>query len=207
MYLVLVKLKTMEQRERITRLTLKEYNQLEEETQQRYEYHDGEVFAMAGAATDVGDPVHNAIGVNVTTVLNQLLRKKNCNVFNSDQKVYVEAINRSLYPDASVTCGPVERSDQDTKAIVNPLLLVEVLSDSTESSDRGKKFEMYGKLSSLREYVLISQHEPVVQLHYRTSNTDLWQITWVEGLDKTLMLQSLGVETQVEELYWKTEGL
>ena len=192
----------MEQRETINRLTLKEYNQLEEETQQRYEYHDGEVFAMAG-----GDPVHSAIGVNVTTVLNQLLREKSCNVFNSDQKVYVEAINRSLYPDASVTCGPVERSEKDTKAIVNPVLLVEVLSDSTEGYDRGKKFKYYSKLPSLREYVLISQHEPVVQLYYRTSDTDLWQIAWVEGLDKTLALQSLGIKTTVEELYWKTEGI
>ena len=188
-------------------LTLAEYNQLEEETQQRYEYHDGEVFAMAGAATDVGDPVHNAIGVNVTTVLNQLLRKKSCNVFNSDQKVYIDFIGRALYPDASVTCGPVERSNEDTKAIVNPILLIEVLSDSTEAYDRGKKFEYFSKLPSLREYVLINQHEPLVQVYYRPSATDLWQMAWVSGLDQTLTLQSLGIETQLEELYLKTEGL
>ena len=118
------------------RLTLEEYCQLEEKMQQRYEYHDGEVFAMTG-----GDPVHNAIGVNVTTLLNQLLREKNCNVFNSDQKVWIQSIRRSLYPDTSVTCGLVERSAEDKKSIINPVLLVEVLSDSTEAKDRGKKFE------------------------------------------------------------------
>ena len=197
----------MEQPETTTRLTLKGYNQLEDDTQQRYEYHDGEVFAMAG-----GDPVHNAIGVNVTTILNQLLRKKSCNVFTSDQKVHIDAVNKSLYPDASVTCGDVERSEKDTKAIVNPVLLVEVLSDSTEAYDPvstagGKKFEYFSKLPSLRGYVLISQHEPLVQVHYRSSDTNLWQITWIDGVDQTLLLQSIGVETQLEELYWKTERL
>ena len=192
----------MEQPQSSHRLTIEEYNQLEEEAQQRYEYHNGEVFAMAG-----GDPVHNTIGVNVTTILNQLLRKKSCNVFNSDQKVYIDFIKKSLYPDASVTCGPVERSDKDTKAITNPILLVEVLSDSTEAYDRGKKFEYFSKLPSLREYVLLSQHEPKAQLHYRTSNTDLWQITWVAGLDQTLTLQSVGIETTLQELYLKTEDL
>ncbi len=120
----------MEQQQISHKLTLAEYNQLEEEMQQRYEYHDGEVFAMAG-----GDPVHNAIGGNVITVLNQLLRNKSCNVFTSDQKVYIDFASKYLYPDASVTCGPVERAEKDTKAIVNPILLVEVLSISTEAYD------------------------------------------------------------------------
>ena len=192
----------MEQRQTDRRLTLEEYCQLEEEMQQRYEYHDGEVFAMAG-----GDPVHNAIGVNVTTLLNQLLHEKNCNVFNSDQKVWIQSIRRSLYPDASVTCGPVERSAEDKKSIMNPVLLVEVLSDSTEAKDRGKKFEQYSQLPTLQEYVLISQYEPSVQVFYRASNTHLWQITWISGLDQTLRLQSLAIEMSLEEIYFKTEDL
>ena len=184
------------------KLTLAEYNQLEEENQQRYEYHDGEVFAMAG-----GDPVHNAIGHNVQLFLGNALRKKPCRVFTSDQKVYIDFVNKSLYPDASVTCGPVERSEQDTKAIVNPILLVEVLSDSTEAYDRGRKFEYFSKLPSLREYILLSQHEPVAQIFYRSSPTEIWQMTWVRGLDQVLKLQSLKVETMLEELYLKTEDL
>ena len=192
----------MEQQQISHKLTLAEYNQLEEENQQRYEYHDGVVFAMAG-----GDPVHNVIGGNVIFILNQLLRSKNCRVFTSDQKVYIDFFRKSLYPDASVTCGPVERSDKDTKAIVNPILLVEVLSDSTEAYDRGRKFEYFSKLPSLREYVLLSQHEPKAQLHYRPSATEPWQITWVSQLDQTLTLQSLEIETTLEELYLKTEGL
>ncbi len=202
----------MEQQQITHKLTLAEYNQLEEENQQRYEYHDGEVFAMAGAATDVGDPVHNVIGGNVITVLNQLLRNKSCNVFTSDQKVYIDFVSKYLYPDASVTCGSVERSDKDPKAIVNPILLVEVLSDSTEAYDPestagGRKFEYFSKLSSLREYVLLSQHEPKAQLHYRPSPNEPWQITWVSQLNQTLALQSLEIETTLNELYLKTDGL
>ncbi len=183
-------------------LTLEEYNLLEEENQQRYEYHDGEVFAMAG-----GDPVHNAICHNLHVFLGNALREKSCNVFTSDQKVRIDFINRSLYPDASVTCGPVDRAESDSKAITNPVLLVEVLSDSTEAYDRGRKFEYFSRLPSLREYVLIEQHEPAIQIHYRTTDTNLWQITWVAGLDETLTLQSLEIETTLRELYLKTEGL
>ena len=102
-------------------LTLKEYQQLEEDTNQRYEYHDGEVFAMAG-----GDPKHNAICHNIQVFLGNALREKPCNVFTSDQKIYVASASRSLYPDISVTCGAVDRSDEEPKAITNPILLIEV---------------------------------------------------------------------------------
>ncbi|MEM6844505.1 MAG: Uma2 family endonuclease [Bacteroidota bacterium] len=192
----------MEQLQTTHRLTLEEYNQLEEENQQRYEYHDGEVYAMAG-----GDPVHNAIGHNIQVLLGSALRKKSCNVFTSDQKVYIQSVNRSFYPDASVTCGSVERSDQDTRAITNPILLMEVLSDSTEAFDRGEKFEYFSKLSSLQEYVLVSQHEPVVQVFYRDSENSLWQMNWVRGKEKVLTLRSLEIETTLEDIYLKTEGL
>jgi len=183
-------------------LTLQEYQQLEEATGQRYEYHNGEVFAMAG-----GEPKHNAICGNMTTVLNQLLRNKPCNVFTSDQKVHIASINCSLYPDVSVTCGPVERAEKDTRAIVNPVLLVEVLSESTAGYDRGDKFKYYSKIPSLREYVLVQQDEPSVQICYRSSDSDLWQITWIDDLAQPIPLQSLEIEIPLEELYLKTEDL
>lgn len=183
-------------------LSLEEYQQLEEQTDQRYEYHDGEVFAMAG-----GEPKHNAICHNVHVFLGNALRNQSCNVFTSDQKVHISAVKRSLYPDVSVTCGPVERSEKDTKAITSPVLLIEVLSDSTAGYNQGNKFKFYSELPSLQEYVLISQHEPSVQIFYRKSFTDLWQITWVEGLEQSVRLQSLEIEIPLRELYLKTENL
>ena len=192
----------MEPIQQKTTLSIEEYQQLEEETRQRYEYHNGEVLAMAG-----GEPRHNAICGNILTFLNQSLRKKPCNMFTSDQKVHITSVNRSLYPDVSVTCGPVERAEKDPKAIVNPVLLVEVLSDSTAGYDQGDKFKHYSKIPSLREYVLVQQNDPSVQICYRSSDTDLWQITWIEDFSQSISLQSLGIEIPLEEVYLKTENL
>lgn len=192
----------MERKQPISHLSYAEYQRLEEETQQKYEYHDGEIFAMAGA-----EPKHNAICVNTIVLISRYLTERACNVFNSDQKVRIESINRALYPDVSVVCGKLERSENDNRAITNPVLLVEVLSDSTALYDQGDKFKFYSRLSSLQEYVLISQHRVAVQTFYRAKNTDLWQISWVEGLDAFLSLQSLDLKLSMKELYLKTEDL
>lgn len=188
-------------------LSLEEYQALELASNLRYEYHGGshgygEVFAMAG-----GEPKHNVIGGNALTALNILLREKDCTVFNSDQKVHINVERRFLYPDVSVVCGTIERSEKDTKAIINPLLIIEILSESTANYDRGDKFKFYSKIQSLQEYVLIEQNEPSVQVYYRASNTELWQITWHEGLEQILVLQSLNLSISLKDLYLKTENL
>ncbi len=183
-------------------LSLEAYQQLEEETDQRYEYHDGEAFAMAG-----GDPVHNVISVNAIIALGKRLGDSGCTIFNSDQKVRIASMNRSLYPDVSVVCEAVARSDEDQRAITNPIVLIEVLSDSTASYDQGSKFKLYSKLPSLRDYVLISQHEPLVQTYQRTSATGLWQMAWVEEPDQEVLFQSLDVRIPLHEFYLKTQGL
>lgn len=92
-------------------------------------------------------------------------------------------------------------------SIINPVLLIEVFSDSTEAYERGKKFEYFRQLASLQEYALLSQHEPLAQVYYRSRSTDLWQMVWVAGLDGKLTLQSSSIETTLGKLYLKTEGL
>ena len=190
-----------------THLTLAEYNQLEEETNTRYEYHHGEVFAMAGAATDVGNPKHSLIANNAGGLLRSALLSKNCAVFNSDAKYHVASLNKSFYPDVSVVCGPIERSEKDIRALANPILLVEVLSKSTEGYDKGNKFKDYGHLASLQEYVLIEQDQPLVQTFYRSSPDALWQMRWFQPEDDEVVLQSVGVSLKLADLYHKTEGL
>jgi Uma2 family endonuclease len=190
-----------------TRLSLAEYNQLEEETNQRYEYHDGEVFSMAGAATDVGDPVHGAIAGNLIGLLHGGLLPKDCSVLTSDVKFYIPSINHSLYPDVSVVCGPSERSDKDTKALTNPILLIEVLSDSNAAYDRGTKFHYYSELPSLREYVLVEQHEWKVETRYRSTPDEPWQMDWFSGKEATVRLRSVDLTLPLADLYRRTEGL
>lgn len=183
-------------------LSLAEYQQLEEETQQKYEYHDGEVFAMAGA-----EPKHNAIRANLIYFLDRLLRDQPCYVFNSDQKVRIQSVNRLLYPDVSVVCGLLDSAEEDQKGIVNPLLIVDVLSDSTALYDQGDKFKFYSELPSLQEYVLIDHKRAAVQIFYRAKNTDLWQISWIEGQEAIVRLQSLELELPMQEIYFKTDDL
>ncbi|MEM6841977.1 MAG: Uma2 family endonuclease [Bacteroidota bacterium] len=185
-----------------TSLSIAEYHQLEQESGIRYEYHNGEVFAMAG-----GEPKHNAISANVHRVLGNLLLDRNCNVFSSDQRYWINARNKALYPDASVTCGEVERAESDSQALINPLLLVEVLSKTTEGYDRGDKLKYYSTLPSLREYLLVEQLQPSVQIYYRDSPSRLWKMSWVEGLESSLTLQSLDITILLQDLYIKTENL
>jgi Uma2 family endonuclease len=181
-------------------LTLEDYNRLEEEQQQRYEYHDGEVFAMAG-----GDPKHSAIANNVGTLITMGIREKDCVPFNSDAKVYIEKLNKSLYPDFSVVCGSVRRSAKDSKAIENPTLLVEVLSESTRKYDLGEKFIFYSHLSSLKEYVLVEQDQHIVQVYYRANVSENWQMRWFIGADAVVELWSVALEIPVKDIYYKTD--
>ena len=187
-------------------LSLEEYNQLEEQTSVRYEYHGGELYAMAGAATDVGSPKHGIIAANVIGSLQNRL-KKGCRVGSSDLKFYIPSIDKSLYPDASVVCQPYQVSKQDRNALTNPLLLVEVLSESNASYDRGAKFHYYSELHSLREYVLIEQSSWKAETRYRSTPEDEWKLNWFEGKDAEVVLRSINATIPLAEFYQETEGL
>ncbi len=182
-------------------LSLEEYNQLEEQTQIRYEYHGGEVFAMAG-----GTPKHGIIAGNIIGLLKSQLNK-GCRVGSSDLKFYIESINKSLYPDASVICRPYQVSEHDRNALINPILLVEILSDSSANYDRGSKFHYYSELHSLREYVLIEQDTWKVETRYRNTANDEWRMNWFAGEDASVTLHSMNATIPLAEIYQETEGL
>lgn len=188
-------------------LSLDEYNNLEEENSLRYEYHNGQVYAMAG-----GDPKHSLIASNMLGTLSNALLKKSCYVFNSDAKYYVASANKSLYPDVSVVCGQPQRSEKDKRALINPILLVEVLSESTAAYDKGLKFHTYGLLPSLCEYVLIEQDIQMVQTFYRKTPSDPWQMYWYsinehDGHHEEVVLRSIHANIPLLSLYRGTEGL
>lgn len=134
--------------------TLAEYLQLEQVENLKYEFQDGYITAMAG-----GTPKHGQIQSNTNSTIANNLRSANstCIIYSSDVKVAIEHSRRYFYPDLSVVCGDLISSTQVSNAIVNPILIVEVFSEGTEAFDRGKKFYYYRKISSLREYILISQ--------------------------------------------------
>jgi Uma2 family endonuclease len=144
------------------------YLDIERESGRRHEWLDGQVYAMAG-----GSLSHSALAVAVAAELRSLSRASGYQVFSSDAKVRVIATGLATYPDVSVVCGPIERDREDPNAITNPSVLVEVLSASTEGYDRGAKFAHFRELPSLRDYVLVSQHERRIEVYSRDAQ-GLW---------------------------------
>jgi Uma2 family endonuclease len=151
-----------------SQLSAVEFLAWEREQPARHEFFRGEVFAMAG-----GSPRHNALSSRLNAALRVAFGDRGCEVFSSDQRIGFGAGERYVYPDVTVVCGRIALEPGSTDVITNPILLVEVLSGSTEQYDRGLKWEGYQRVESLTDYVLVSQTEPRIE-HYRRETGELW---------------------------------
>jgi Uma2 family endonuclease len=178
-------------------LSPEEYLAIERQAEFKSEYVDGVMYAMAG-----GSERHNLIAGNLVTELNIQLRKAPCKVYPSDLKVRVPNSKRFFYPDVSVVCGEVQFADDEKDVVLNPLLVVEVLSDSPAAFDRGKKFQSYQQIESLQEYLLVSQDEYVVE-HYLRQGNDHWLYTKVSGLEEIIVLPALKSQLAMSDIYSK----
>ena len=176
------------------RYTVEEYLARERVAPSKSEYYRGEIFAMAG-----GSVRHNTISVNLVVSLRDRLRGSPCRPCNSDQRIRIPANGLSTYPDVSVVCGEVQTDTVDHDAIVNPRVIFEVLSNSTESYDRGKKFELYRTLPSLAEMVLVSQKEPLIE-HFGRQDDGTWVLR-ERRAGQQVVLPSLGCQLSVDEVY------
>ncbi len=173
------------------RFTPQEYFAWEAQQSQRYEYFDGDVFAMAG-----GTLPHADIALNIASLLREPLRGR-CKVRNSDARVGVTAEGPFVYPDVSVSCDERDRTAQQFSC--HPRLIVEVLSPSTEAYDRGGKFALYRRLKSLREYVLVGSETKTVEIFRRNEKEEWVFVPYGEG-DK-IELASLEVTISMEDVY------
>jgi Uma2 family endonuclease len=176
------------------------YLEREYGSETKHEYLRGEILAMADAS-----PRHNLIASNVVRSIGNSLRGRPCVVLGSDQRIKVPATDLYTYPDVAVICGRPKTDPLDESTLVNPLLVAEVLSDSTEAYDRGAKFAHYRNLPSLREYLLVSQKERRVE-HYRLLEPGQWLLTEYAG-DAAMPLPTLGIELPLAEIYDKLELL
>jgi Uma2 family endonuclease len=175
--------------------TVEEYLQLEQTSEIRHEYLSGQVFAMSG-----GSKQHNLIAGNIYSRLRSHLRGGSCSVFMADMKVRIELANQNknifYYPDVIVSCDP---EDQDRFYLKYPCLIIEVLSPSTELTDRREKLVNYRNLETLQEYVLVSQDEIKVEV-YRQDAQGNWSLT-ILGKDDDLRLDSIGLTLTMTEIY------
>jgi Uma2 family endonuclease len=177
------------------RYTLAQYVQIEEYANLKHEYFDGQVFAMAG-----GTPEHARIASLVGAALVAQLRGKPCAGYSSDARVRVAATGLDTYPDISVVCGGEERDREDALALANPVVLVEVTSDSSEAYDRGEKFEHYQRIPSLREYVLVSHRQKCLEVFRRGADGLFPRVAEVVGSGR-IELSSIDGTLDVEDVY------
>jgi Uma2 family endonuclease len=178
-------------------LSPEEYLAVERKAEYKSEYLDGVMYAMAG-----GSERHNLIAANIIIAIGVQLRDRPCRVYPSDLKVRVPNSKRFFYPDISVVCGETKFADDERDVILNPVLIVEVLSESTAAFDRGKKFLSYQQIDSLQEYLLVSQDEVIVE-RYIKQNNDTWLYTKAVGLGETITLPSIECEVALRDIYDK----
>jgi Uma2 family endonuclease len=178
------------------RYTPEEYLALERQADFKSEYLDGTIFAMAG-----GTRVHSLIAVNMAGELRTQLKSRHCETYTSDMRVLISQTGLYTYPDVTVVCGEPLFLDEKQDTLLNPTLIVEVLSPKTEAYDRGKKFEHYRRLPSLREYILVAQHEVLVERFLRDG--DDWHSTSLQNIDDTLQLASINCNVPLREMYAK----
>lgn len=180
-------------------ITEEEYLEMERNSEVKHEYYDGEIFAMAGASER-----HNLIVANVIGELRNKLKKSPCRVYPSDMRLKIEEAGLYTYPDVMVICDKTEFTDNRNDTVVNPEVIIEVLSDSTENYDRGKKFGNYRRLASLKEYVLISQDVKKIEKFCRIED-EKWIYSETDENRPEIILESLNCELSHEEVYDKVD--
>lgn len=178
----------------VAHLSYAEYVAAERAGSVRHEFLRGVVTAMAG-----GTPEHGALAAAVIREIGAALRGKPCRVYSSDVRVRVTETDLSTYPDASVVCGQLRTAPEDPDAISNPAVLIEVLSPSTEAHDRGAKWAHYRRITSLREYVLVAQDEPRIEV-YRRNEQGRWEL-YEASRGERVAVESLGLALEVDRVY------
>jgi Uma2 family endonuclease len=180
-------------------LTEAEYLEIERKAERKSEYYQGEMYAMAGAL----EP-HNVLAINLSAILHAQLRQSTCRVYGSDMRVRVSATGLYTYPDVSVVCEKPRFADEQSDTLLNPVLIAEVLSPSTEAYDRGRKFEHYRAVESLADYLLVAQDRVHVDLYTRQQD-GRWVLSEAGRLEDILELPSIGCRLALADLYEKVD--
>jgi Uma2 family endonuclease len=180
-------------------LTPERYLEIERAAEFKSEYYRGEMFAMSGARQP-----HNLIASNLTGLLWQQFRRRACQTYSNDMRVRVASTGLYTYPDIVAVCGEPQCLDEKDDTLLNPNLIVEVLSPSTEAYDRGLKFELYRSIESLRDYLLVSSERVSAELFTRQTD-GRWILSGATALEDTIELQSVGCTLRLADIYEKVQ--
>ncbi|MEA1969699.1 MAG: Uma2 family endonuclease [Thermodesulfobacteriota bacterium] len=179
-------------------MTPEEYLAFERSSEIKHEYFDGELFAMVGAKKS-----HNLINANLTTNLVTQFRAdgSTCRVFSNDMRVRVLKNGKYTYPDIVIACGDMEFEDHELDTLLNPIVIIEILSASTEAYYRGVKFQHYRLIPSLQEYILVSQHACLVEKFVR-NNDGTWSYFSYEEMEERLNIDAVTCEVPLSDIYY-----
>jgi Uma2 family endonuclease len=184
-----------------TRLSEEDYLSIERNSLTKNEFYKGEVFAMAGAGNN-----HNIITANIIGEIHRHLRGKGCTIYPSDMRLHIPENSLYTYPDAMVVCGQKQFRDEKKDTLLNPVLIVEVLSPSTEGYDRGEKFRLYRSIASLQEYLIIDSQRYAVE-KYQRNEEGYWVLTDAQDINSSLYLASIDFSLHLQDVYAGTEDI
>lgn len=178
-----------------TKLTVAEYLAFERASESKHEFFDGELFAMTG-----GTPAHSLIASNFIREAGNALKDRPCVVYTSDLRIKVNATGLYTYPDVTIVCGEQKFDDDQSDTLINPTIVVEVLSKSTASYDRGPKSKHFRKIDSLQALILIEQDCPVVEVYCRQSDGK-WILSDATELTESIAIEPIGISIPLAEIY------
>lgn len=181
--------------------TIEEYLEMEQASQEKHEYYHGEVFAMSGPKVP-----HGIISGNTFLVLGNQLKGKRCRPFNGEQTIHIEKNTLFTYPDIFVVCGEIETRNSDDWNILNPTVIIEILSPSTRDYDHGLKFQLYRDIPSLKEYLLIDSESVHVEIFF-LNNYGNWELKEYKSINDSFTLNSIQVKLELKEIYEGTKLL
>lgn len=182
-----------------SKFTIEEYLQMEETSEEKHEYYKGEIFAMSGPKVP-----HNIIAVNIVALLKQKLKGKQCKPFNSDQRVYIPQNSLFTYPDISIICGEIITLNNDEWNILNPAVIIEILSPGTKDYERGGKFKLYRDIVTLKEYILVDSETVSIEV-FRINDSGHWELEEYKKMEGSLLVKTVDVSIPVIEIYEGTK--
>lgn len=181
--------------------TIEEYLEFEETSTEKHEYYKGEIFAMSGAKL-----AHNIISSNLSGILSNTLKGKNCRPFGSDMRLHIKQNTLFTYPDISIVCGEVKTLNNDEFNLLNPTIIIEILSPSTKTYDRGDKFKLYRDITTLKEYILIDSTAVGVEC-FRINNKGKWELEEYKTAENEVQMPTIKISISLLEIYEGTKLL
>jgi len=177
------------------KISIEEYLEMENASMEKHEYYKGEIFAMSGAKIP-----HNTISSNLSGILYNKLKGKKCKPYGSDQRIHIQSNTLFTYPDISIICGEIITLNNDDYNVLNPSVIIEVFSKSTNNYERGEKFKFYRDIQALKEYILVDSETIHIEV-FRLNENNHWELEEYDSIENVLFIKAIDEKIAISEIY------